>query len=233
MTQLNAWTAIDEHTWSCDEGGVRFFLLEGEERALLIDSGMQTKNARDLAKAQTDRPVSLFNTHADMDHLGSIEQFACFYMSPAELVNCRVPLDSRRILPVYDGDVIDLGNRALEVIELPGHTPGSVALLDRRTGWLFSGDPIQYHGHIFMFGPMRNLAAYIHSLKRLSQRAGEITAIYPSHADCPIPPEAIGDMIEAAEKIERGECQGRLHDAFGHQVMLYDAGCTAFLGEAK
>ena len=226
-------TAIDHRTWCLDEGGVRFFLLVGDERALLVDSGMRTHDARDRAAQLTDLPIALFNTHCDMDHVGSNEQFEEVWVSPMELVHPQAPHDSRRVRPVWDGDVIDLGNRPLECIALPGHTPGSMALLDRSSGMHFSGDPIQRDGRIFMFGPMRNLAAYIHSLKRLSQRAGEITAIYPSHADCPIPPEAIGDMIEAAEKIERGECQGRLHDAFGHQVMLYDAGCTAFLGEAK
>ena len=40
---------IFENTYVCDEGGVRFFLLTGEEKALLVDSGMETKNVRALA----------------------------------------------------------------------------------------------------------------------------------------------------------------------------------------
>jgi glyoxylase-like metal-dependent hydrolase (beta-lactamase superfamily II) len=40
------------------------------------------------------------------------------------------------------GDVIDLGDRALEVIHLPGHSPGSVAFWDARNGVLFSGDVV-------------------------------------------------------------------------------------------
>ena len=41
---------------------------------------------------------------------------------------------------VVDGDVIDLGDRRLEVLHVPGHTPGSIALWEAATGLLFSGD---------------------------------------------------------------------------------------------
>lgn len=41
---------------------------------------------------------------------------------------------------VDDGDVIDLGDRRFEVLHVPGHTPGSVALWEAATGLLFSGD---------------------------------------------------------------------------------------------
>ena len=36
---------MNENTWRIEDGGVRFFLLAGEEKALLIDSGMNLKNA--------------------------------------------------------------------------------------------------------------------------------------------------------------------------------------------
>ncbi len=58
---------IDDATWSFEEQGVRFFLLAGEEQALLIDSGMETENARELAESLANLPVKLLNTHADRD----------------------------------------------------------------------------------------------------------------------------------------------------------------------
>ena len=69
------WEKIDESTYQYDEGGVRFFLLMGKKEALLIDSGMQTHNAKELVKELTDLPVRLFNTHTDVDHVGSNEEF--------------------------------------------------------------------------------------------------------------------------------------------------------------
>ena len=47
------WEKIDESTYKYDEGGVRFFLLMGKKEALLIDSGMQTHNAKELLLCQS------------------------------------------------------------------------------------------------------------------------------------------------------------------------------------
>ena len=142
---------IFENTYVCDEGGVRFFLLTGEEKALLVDSGMETKNVRALAGEVTDLPLTLFNTHTDRDHTGGNGEFGQVMLNPAELVNYASPRPSQEILPVFDGDILDLGERPLRAIDLPVHTPGSTALLDLKSGALFSGDPIQKDGRIFMF----------------------------------------------------------------------------------
>ncbi len=66
------WIKIDESTYSYEEDGVRFFLLMGTDKALLIDTGMQTRNAKELAEEITKLPLLLFNTHTDMDHIAEI-----------------------------------------------------------------------------------------------------------------------------------------------------------------
>ena len=226
-------TTIDERTWCLDEGGVRFFLLAGDERALLVDSGMFTHDARDRAAQLVDLPLSLFNTHCDMDHVGSNEQFDEVWVSPMELVHPKAPHGWQHVRPVWDGDVIDLGNREFEAIALPGHTPGSMALLDRGTGMLFSGDPIQRDGRIFMFGPMRSMAAYIHSLRRLQTRAGEVRSIWPCHATCPVGVEVIAELIEGAEVVERGEVPFTMAEMHGTPIREYDVGVSTFLCDAE
>ena len=227
------WTALDDRTWRYDEAGVRFFLVAGDERAALLDSGMQTHNARDLAAQVTDLPLLLVHTHCDMDHVGSDAQFEDVYLSLAELVHPQAPRDWQHIHPLWDGDVIDLGHRELEVIELPGHTPGSLAFLDRATGWLFSGDPIQRDGRIFMFGPMRSMPAYIHSMERLKMRAHEITAIWPCHATCPVDVQAIDELIEGAKAVEHGEVPYTTDDVHGNPVRAYDVGTSVLLCNAE
>lgn len=222
------WIKINETTYSYEEGGVRFFLLIGTECALLIDSGMQVHGAKELAQELTSLPVKLFNTHADIDHIGSNDEFDTVMMNPAELVNYRRPHSSQSIEPVCDGDIIDLGGRRLKAIALPGHTPGSTALLDLSSGMLFSGDPIQ-DGRIFMFGQMRNLPAYVLSLKRLAQSEDEITAIYPSHGTCPVDTSLIPKLIDGAERIERGELKSEAVEMFGNKVSAYDIGCAVLL----
>ena len=125
---------MNRNTWRMEDQGVRFFLLTGTEQALLIDSGMQVHNARDIAATLTALPVMLLNTHADMDHVGSNAQFDSFYMHPAEEADYRRAGRGGRLLPVADGDELDLGARRLRIIHLPGHTPGSIAVLDVENG---------------------------------------------------------------------------------------------------
>ncbi|MES4908815.1 MULTISPECIES: MBL fold metallo-hydrolase [unclassified Streptomyces] len=75
------------------------------------------------------------------------------------------PLTVHRTL--QDGDVIDLGGRALTVLRLPGHTPGCIALLEERTGALFTGDVI-YNGHRIDDFPESDPRAYRRSLALLA-----------------------------------------------------------------
>jgi glyoxylase-like metal-dependent hydrolase (beta-lactamase superfamily II) len=65
-----------------------------------------------------------------------------------------------------DGDVIDLGNRRFEVIHTPGHSPGGIALHERATGILFSGD-IVYDGPLIEDAYHSNIDDYIASMERL------------------------------------------------------------------
>ena len=60
---------IDEKTYRIEDGMVRFFLLLGEKKALLIDSGMNTPEAKEIAESITSLSLELLNTHADRDHI--------------------------------------------------------------------------------------------------------------------------------------------------------------------
>lgn len=225
---------IDAATWIFEEPGVRFFLLTGDERALLIDSGMQTHNARALAEGLTDLPLSLLNTHADPDHIGSNAEFDHFYMNPAEATNY---YNSRKgggsIDPIWDGDILDLGNRPLKLVEIPGHTPGSVAVIDVKYRRAFTGDPVQRHGRIFMFGIHRELRTYRLSLLKLQRYAGEFDEIYPSHADAPIDTASIMELYDAAGRVLSGELPGHDEEMHGTPITAYDAGISVFLCDRR
>lgn len=220
---------IDETTWSFEEPGVRFFLLTGTERALLIDSGMQTRNAKELSEELTTLPLSLLNTHADPDHIGSNNEFDIFYIHPAEASNYyNTQKRAGTMLPVWDGDIIDLGGRPLRIITLPGHTPGSIAVLDEKNRRIFTGDPVQ-DGRIFMFGVQRELHAYRHSLLKLQKYSDAFDVIYPSHGTCPVKPTMIMELYEAAGKILDGQLTGQKGDMFGNPITVYDVVSAVFL----
>ena len=220
---------INGNTWRIEDDGVRLFLLAGTERALLIDSGMNLNNARDVAAGLTDLPLSLLNTHADRDHIGSNEQFESFYMHPAEEPVYRRSGKPGTIIPVRDGDSLDLGGRELRIIHLPGHTPGSIAVLDVRNRVLISGDPIQEHGHIFMFGEHRSMEDYIASLGRLEGFADQFDEIWPSHADIPVSPAVIPKLRDGARAILDGAIRGQQAKRFGQSFFAYDLGFCMML----
>lgn len=116
---------MSKNSWRIEDEGVRFFLLAGDEKALLIDSGMKIHNAKEIAQQMVSLPIELLITHGDMDHVGSNGEFDKFYMSPAEASNYyHTQKKTGSFIPVENGDILDLGSRKLEIIHIPGHTPG-------------------------------------------------------------------------------------------------------------
>ncbi|MEU4214870.1 MBL fold metallo-hydrolase [Actinoplanes sp. NPDC026623] len=77
-----------------------------------------------------------------------------------------------------DGDRIDLGGRELTVLHLPGHTPGSIALLEQRTGTLYSGD-IVYDGALIDDLPNSDVAAYRRSMEFLAGL--DVSVVHTGH----------------------------------------------------
>ena len=215
--------------WRIEEGYVRIFLLEGTQRAMLIDSGMDIHNAKEIAESLTDKPVSLINTHADFDHIGSNVEWDKVYMHPEEEGNYRTNGGTSGIIPVRDGDVIDLGGRELKIMHIPGHTPGSIGILDRNTRVLISGDPVQ-NGRIFMFGEYRSMERYVEGLEHLLQHTDEFDELWPSHAELPVYPALIGDLCDTAKKILAGEEFPYTEEfMYGENVRITETGYARFL----
>ena len=77
---------------------------------------------------------------------------------------CVRPAPATRLLA--EGDMIDLGDRAFEVLHLPGHSPGSIALWEAATGILFSGDTV-YDGPLIDDFYHSVVADYVASMERL------------------------------------------------------------------
>jgi glyoxylase-like metal-dependent hydrolase (beta-lactamase superfamily II) len=77
-----------------------------------------------------------------------------------------------------EGDVVDLGDRAFQVMHLPGHSPGSIALYDADDQTLFSGDVI-YDGELLDNLYHSDVEVYRHSLKRLKELP--VRAVHGGH----------------------------------------------------
>ena len=151
-------------------------------------------------------------------------------MSPAEEDNYRHNGGKGTIIPVKEGDVIELGDRPLRIIDIPGHTPGSIAILDERYRVLISGDSVE-DGNVFMFGIYRNIDLYIESMRHLAKYDGQYDEVYAMHGSIPVKPDIIGKLIEGAEQIRRGEAKGQKVSLFGNDVFLYKFPYAGFLYE--
>lgn len=67
-----------------------------------------------------------------------------------------------------EGDVVDLGSRRFRVLHLPGHSPGSIGLLDEAAGVLLAGDAI-YEGGLVDDIPGASIPDYLATMERLRQ----------------------------------------------------------------
>ena len=72
-----------------------------------------------------------------------------------------------------EGDVFDLGNRTLEIIETPGHSPGSVSILDREHRWLFTGDTCCQADVLLQIEYSQSPEVYLKSINKLIERESQ------------------------------------------------------------
>ena len=91
-----------------------------------------------------------------------------------------------------EGDVVDTGDRAFQVLHVPGHSPGSIALYELKTGILFSGD-IVYNGAFIDNAWHSNTDDYRCSLERL--RSLPLTLIHAGHEGS-FGPDRLEELIQ-------------------------------------
>ena len=193
---------IAENLWALEQQGVRCFLLTGEDKAVLVDTGFGG-DILSACRTVTDKPITVINTHSDGDHCGCDHQFSVRYMHPADFA--RYGKGECKAIPLQEGDIFEVGGYKLEVIWIPGHTPGSIALLDREHKLLFSGDTVQT-SCIYMFGEGRDLAVFKESLVKLDamRREGVFDTVLPAHGDVFAPADILEDHIALAEDVLSG-----------------------------
>ena len=112
------------------------------------------------------------------------------------------PIEPSQLL--HEGDVVELGNRPLEVIYTPGHSPGSMCLLDKKHRILFTGDHF-YPGPLYAYPDDVNIDDYIASIKKISERIGEYDRVCAGHNDPWVKSEVIPRVNEAFETVFAGK----------------------------
>lgn len=126
---------------------------------------------------------------------------------------------------VSEGFTIDLGNRMLEVISIPGHTPDAIGLWDKVNGLLWTGDTF-YQGAIWLFAKETNLSDYKSSIRRLAEMSSALKHLLPAHNTPLVDPGLLVELDQALMKIENGAVRGvdstngRIHYTFKNFTIL-------------
>lgn len=212
-----------EDLYILEDDRVRQFLLLGPDKAILLDTGFPDSETLPAVRSLTDKPIQVLLTHGDFDHAGRLDDFAEAWLNEKDwpLVHT-----TARLHPLREGDVFTCGEFRLEVLEIPGHTYGSVAFWDREKGLLFSGDSVQKEGPIYLFGAHRNLGLYIQSQEKLAQMAHRFRTVYPCHHACPVTPDYIAKNLEDARALQAGTLTGQ--PTPGMPCLTYQGQWTAF-----
>jgi glyoxylase-like metal-dependent hydrolase (beta-lactamase superfamily II) len=130
---------------------------------------------------------AVVTTHQHADHWQALADVvsatgAKALAHPTDAVALPVTVD-----PVEDGSIVSVGDCALEVIHLVGHTPGSIALLYRDPAGvphLFTGDSLFPGGVGNTFGSASNFRSLLHDVEtKLFDRLPDETWFYPGHGD--------------------------------------------------
>lgn len=212
------WEIIDRTTDSSNS--VDIYLVEGTEKALVIDAGVSGSDLAGYIKTLTDKPLELVLTHGHPDHVASAYQFNKVYMSSRDFDIAKYTIhyntfESSGYKDLKGGEIFNLGGCKLEVLALPGHTPGSMVLLDRERQILFTGDAIG-SGSLWMQLPeSSSVKEFRDEIRKFEKNIAGLNdlKVYLGHGCMmggkKIDKNYITDTRITAEKIVSGEIKGK------------------------
>lgn len=223
--------ALTERIWSIEMEMVRAFLVAGQTSALLVDTGAGGVNMREAVGQCTSLPVRIVNTHAHFDHISGNAAYEMQFAHPMEIASlAKAGYDAQ---PVFDGSGFDLGGCILQVVSLPGHSPGSIGLWDAEAGILFAGDTVARNRPVFLTLDGASLEAYARSLQRIlsmehDENGGKLSRILCAHGDVECDLDTVRRLLLLTEQYMAGE---RTKEELPEKYSAYMAEGTGILRE--
>lgn len=217
-----------------DMTGDMMYLVEGRDRAALIDTGVGVGSLKAYVEKLTDKPLVVIITHGHVDHASGTAEFADVYMSREDgelfkehtsfanrtgYIGAGNPAFARSISEVdYQpqdnperfkdlraGDTIDLGGVHLDIYAIEGHTHGMKAVLLRENRALLTGDGANMFTFLFAKETL-GLKSYKASLQKLQKAtAGKYDKVYCSHGGGDLTVDYLERLIEDCDHIMAGK----------------------------
>lgn len=178
--EISAYKLFD-HLWLFEaKKGTKssIYILEGKEKTLIIDSGHIVTDLPSRVSKISAKPQILALTHAHPDHAGSVDQFDTVYMNKND--KDMIQNYKGKIIEVDENFTFDLGGIHLQVINLSGHTPGSIGFLDLEDRWLFTGDAIG-STYVWMQVTPLPLESLMGAIKRIEEISDKFDKIIVGH----------------------------------------------------
>lgn len=203
------------------------YLLVGDDRALLIDTGLGVGNMAEEVKKLSSLPVTAIATHVHWDHIGGHALFPDFYVHEAEKawIEGKFPLPTSLVkrflaegdLPqdfdldpyeifhgiptmiLHGGEMLDLGGRIVQALHTPGHAPGHLCFWEAQTGYLFTGDLV-YKGTLYANYESTDPTAFLSSLEKIADLP--VKRLFPAHHSLDVSPTLLTHTRDAFREIK-------------------------------
>lgn len=226
--------------------GTFFYLIEGDERACLLDTGDGYGNLKEYIQTLTDKDVFVILTHGHLDHVSGVSYFDEVYMNPLDesiyrehsqvayrmehnhnnplCVNTPSHLltptvSSDHFLELYDGQRFDLGNLHIKIIAVPGHTPGMCCALIEEERYCLFGDACGVFVLLFD-DSSSHVSEYLKSLQHLKEFEDDYDYIIRNHGTGESPKELLDNVIECCQLILAGKDDHIPIEFMGHSLFL-------------
>lgn len=231
--------------------GEIMYLIEGNERAALIDTCLGVGHLRQFVETLTDKPLTVILTHGHLDHAMGAPEFESAYLHPADRAVYEemsdieqrkgyIAANNNGVLPDFlpsdyvspfpvtflelkDGAVFDLGGLHLDVYELPGHTAGTMIVLVREEKILILGDACNTATFLFDKNSL-TVEEYRENLISVRNRLdGAYERVFLCHHEMETRPDIIRQVIRVCDDILEGNADDVPFDFMGQTYYMAKA----------